>query len=203
GGGGGGRGGRQRAGAAEVVPGVLRGRCGAARDRGIWGRAWRRRRFHGSVARRPAAPDAGSPGPGAGCAQPALAPPADPAQPRRRRETVTAWAFLAPSMLHLAVFSFAPILFAFYLAMHRWSPVEPVRPFVGVVNFTRMLHDPLVGISLRNTLLYVLYVPVSAAIALGVALPLSRSTCCARVVRTMFFLPYVSSVVPVTLVVQQ
>ena len=123
-------------------------------------------------------------------------------QPRRRRETVTAWAFLAPSMLHLAVFSFAPILFAFYLAMHRWSLVEPVRPFVGVANFARMLHDPLVWISLRNTLLYVLYVPVSAAIALGVALALSRSTWGARAVRTMFFLPYVSSVVAVTLVWQ-
>ena len=123
-------------------------------------------------------------------------------QPRRRRETVTAWAFLAPSMLHLAVFSFAPILFAFYLAMHRWSLVEPVRPFVGVANFARMLHDPLVWISLRNTLLYVLYVPVSAAIALGVALALSRGAWGARAVRTMFFLPYVSSVVAVTLVWQ-
>jgi multiple sugar transport system permease protein len=124
------------------------------------------------------------------------------AQPRRRRETVTAWAFLSPSLVHMAVFSFAPILFAFYLAMHRWSLVEPVRPFVGVVNFTRILHDPLVWISLRNTALYVLYVPVSAAIALGVALVTSRSTRGVRALRTVFFLPYVSSVVAVTLVWQ-
>ena len=124
------------------------------------------------------------------------------AQPQRRRETLTAWGFLAPSALHLAVFSFAPILFAFYLAMHRWSLVDPVRPFVGIVNFTRMLHDPLVWISLRNTILYVLYVPVSAGVALCVALALRRSTRRTRAVRAMFFLPYVSSVVAIALVWQ-
>jgi multiple sugar transport system permease protein len=123
-------------------------------------------------------------------------------QPQRRRETLTAWGFLAPSALHLAVFSFAPILFAFYLALHRWSLVEPVRPFVGVVNFTRMLHDPLVWIALRNTVLYVLYVPVSAGVALAVALALRRSTRGTRAVRAMFFLPSVSSVVAIALVWQ-
>src|SRR5207247_44392 len=69
-----------------------------------------------------------------------------------------------------------------------WSLVEPVRPFVGVANFTRMLHDPLVWISLRNTVLYVLYVPVCAGVALALALALRRSTRGTRAVRAMFFL---------------
>src|SRR5438876_4217326 len=56
------------------------------------------------------------------------------ARPRQLRETVAAWGFLAPSALHLGVFSFAPILFVLYLSVHRWTLVDPARPFVGLAN---------------------------------------------------------------------
>ncbi len=124
------------------------------------------------------------------------------ANPRRRRETLVAWGFLAPATLHLAVFSLGPIAFALILAVHRWSLVEPVKTFVGLDNFIRLAHDPLVWISLRNTALYAVHVPVTMAIALGVALLLRRHTRLARFARTAFFLPYVSSVVAIALVWQ-
>jgi len=124
------------------------------------------------------------------------------ARPRALRETLTAWGFLAPATLHLAVFSFGPMLFAGSLALHRWSPLEPVKPFVGLGNFAALARDPLVWISLRNTLLYTLHVPVAMAIALGVALVLQHRSGAARVARTIFFLPYVSSLVAVALVWQ-
>ncbi len=100
------------------------------------------------------------------------------ARPQRLRATVTAWSFLAPATAHLAMFSFGPILFALYLSVHRWSPIEPVQPFVGLANFRAVLTEPLVWISLRNTVLYALYVPVTMALALAVALMLRRSTWC-------------------------
>ncbi len=124
------------------------------------------------------------------------------ARPRALRETLTAWGFLAPATLHLAIFSFGPMLFAGYLALHRWSPLEPVKPFVGLGNFADLARDPLVWISLRNTLLYTLHVPVAMAVALAVALVLQRRSGAARVARTIFFLPYVSSLVAVALVWQ-
>lgn len=124
------------------------------------------------------------------------------ARPRALRETVAAWGFLAPATLHLAAFSFGPMLFAVYLALHRWSPIEPVRPFVGLANFVTVVRDPLVWISLRNTLLYTLHVPVAMAIALAVALVLQRHSRATRVARTVFFLPYVSSAVAIALVWQ-
>lgn len=124
------------------------------------------------------------------------------ANPRARRETLTAWVFLSPATLHLAVFAFMPIAFAAYLSLHRWSPIDPVKPFVGLDNFTTLARDPLVWISLRNTLLYSLHVPVAMAIALGLALALQRHSRSARIARTVFFLPYVSSVVAIALVWQ-
>lgn len=124
------------------------------------------------------------------------------ARPRTRRETLIAWGFLAPAALHLAVFAFAPIAFAAYLALHRWSPIEAVKPFVGLGNFTALAHDPLVWVSLRNTLLYTLHVPVAMAVALGIALALQHRSRTTRIARTVFFLPYVSSVVAIALVWQ-
>jgi len=124
------------------------------------------------------------------------------ARPLRLRETLTAWGFLAPAAAHLAVFSFAPILFALYLSVHRWSLGESAKPFVGLENFGRVLRDPLVWISLRNTVLFTVQVPITMAIALGLALLLRRHSLISRIARTAFFLPYVSSVVAIALVWQ-
>src|SRR5213593_1710882 len=90
--------------------------------------------------------------------------------PRARRETVAAWGFLAPSALHLAVFSLLPLLVVLYVSLHRWSPIESVRPFVALANYARVVRDPLVWSALGRTLLYALYVPVSMALALVLAL---------------------------------
>lgn len=123
-------------------------------------------------------------------------------RPRSFHETLTAWGFLAPASLHLAAFSFAPMLFALYLSVHRWNPIEPIQPFVGLSNFAALAHDPLAWIAVRNTLLLTLHVPVAMAIALTIALLLRRRTTGALVGRLVFFLPYASSVVAVALVWQ-
>jgi multiple sugar transport system permease protein len=120
-------------------------------------------------------------------------------QRQRLRETATAWGFLAPAGFHLAVFSVGPILFTLYLSLRGLeSP--------ALANFVAVLRDPMVWVSLRNTVLYSLYVPVSMAIALVVALVLHRAgatgRCVVGLLRAVFFLPYVASVVAVALVWQ-
>ena len=122
-----------------------------------------------------------------------------PARPLR--ETATAWGFLAPAGLHLAVFSVGPMLFALYLSVHGSSGgfLEPVRPYVGLEHFRAVLRDPLVWVSLGNTALYALYVPVSMALALAIALVLSRPGRAAVVLRAAFVLPFMASVVAVGL----
>jgi ABC-type sugar transport system permease subunit len=100
------------------------------------------------------------------------------------------------------VFTGAPIVFALYLSLHRWSVTEPVHPFVGLANYARLVRDPLVGQSLANAALYVLYVPVSLALALGVALLVNRRSWGARALRTAFCLPYIASGVAIALVWQ-
>src|SRR5207249_8958797 len=56
-------------------------------------------------------------------------------RPRVRRETLAAWGFLAPSAMHLALFTVVPLCFALYLSVHRWSGGPSPSPFVGLDNF--------------------------------------------------------------------
>src|SRR3989449_7439 len=125
--------------------------------------------------------------------------------PRPRRETVAAWGFLAPSALHLAAFSFVPLLVVLYVSVHDWSPIEPSRAFVALANYGHVVRDPVVWSALGRTLLYALYVPVSMALALGLAVMIGgrrRSGAAPSVLRALFLLPYASSVVAVALVWQ-
>jgi len=118
------------------------------------------------------------------------------------RQTVAAWGFLAPAAVHLALFSFLPVAFAVYLAFHRWGLVQAVRPFAGLDNFRMVFTDPAFWHSLWVTAVYSLYVPVAAALALAAAVALDRGGVRVRVVRTILFLPFISSVVAVALVWQ-
>jgi multiple sugar transport system permease protein len=125
--------------------------------------------------------------------------------PRPRRETVAAWGFLAPSALHLAAFSFVPLLLLLYVSLHRWSPIEPTRAFVGLANYGHVVRDPLVWSALGRTLLFSLYVPVSMAFALGLAVMIGgrrRSGAATPALRALFLLPYACSVVAIALVWQ-
>ena len=111
--------------------------------------------------------------------------------PRKRRETAIAWGFLAPAGLHLLVFTLGPAAFAIYLAL-------------PLANFRAIVHDPLTWLSLRNTALYALYVPVSVVIALGAALLVHRYRVgwSGRLLRSTLLLPYVTSAVAIALVWQ-
>ncbi len=119
---------------------------------------------------------------------------------RERRYVRTAAIFIGPSLLHLAVFVLTPIAFAAWLSVHRWDIVVPQKPFVGLGNFADMAHDPTFWNALRNTFVYSLNVPIGMAVALAVALILHRSTTGVGFLRTIYFLPSVTSFVAIALV---
>jgi multiple sugar transport system permease protein len=115
-------------------------------------------------------------------------------------QAVRAWAFLSPSFLHLLVFSVGPILFALWLSFHKWNLLEPTRPFVGLDNYRELAGDADFWRAIRNTAVYVLFVPVGMAVALALALFVNRRIPGVHVMRTIFFLPYITSFVAISLV---
>jgi ABC-type sugar transport system permease subunit/ABC-type glycerol-3-phosphate transport system substrate-binding protein len=117
-----------------------------------------------------------------------------------RRQMRMGWMFLTPSLVHLLIFVVTPIVFSAYLSVHQWDIVVPQKPFVGFENFSELLADSYFWNALRNTLVFVLNVPVSMALALLVAVILHRNLAAPGVLRALFFLPSVTSFVAIALV---
>ncbi|GJM74407.1 ABC transporter permease [Paenibacillus macerans] len=109
--------------------------------------------------------------------------------------------FLVPAMLLYAIFFVYPFLFTFLLSFQQWDMISPDRSFVGLANYTGLLHDEVFWMSMRNTLLYLLMtMPVSIGLGLGLAL-LMESLLRGRVVyRFLFYLPVVSPIAVVAIV---
>jgi ABC-type sugar transport system permease subunit/ABC-type glycerol-3-phosphate transport system substrate-binding protein len=117
-----------------------------------------------------------------------------------RRSTRHALLFLSPSLLHLIFFVFTPIAFAAYLSLHRWDIVVADKPFIGLENFREMLSDDAFWNAVFNTLIYSLNVPISMSIALAVAVMLNRRLTGMALLRTLYFLPSITSFVAIALV---
>ncbi|OPC78224.1 ABC transporter permease [Embleya scabrispora] len=112
---------------------------------------------------------------------------------RRRRETATAWAYILPAVLVVLGLSIVPFVWSLLLSFRADDLVTPSR-WVGVDNYDALTQDPHFSQAVRNTLLYTaLYVPLSMALGLFLALVLNRRIKLVGLYRTLIFVPFVIS----------
>jgi multiple sugar transport system permease protein len=133
--------------------------------------------------------------------------------PRRmslaRRETLMGLAFLSPWLIGLVVFTALPIVASLVLSFTDFNLLHPADfRFIGLDNYTRMwnelMNDGAAGKSLGVTARFALMsVPVTIALALGVALLVNRKLLAGKpVFRTLFFMPVLIPLVASTIVWQ-
>lgn len=117
-----------------------------------------------------------------------------------RRRKWTGWLFVLPSTLHLLIFVVFPILFAFYLSLHKWDVLKPDKPFVGMANYQHLWGDPFFWNALKNSAYYAAAsVPLGMAVALGVAILVHQKLRGVQFFRTLYYLPAVSSAVAISM----
>lgn len=121
-----------------------------------------------------------------------------PKQPRRstrasRHRTRTAWLFLAPSIVVLAVFTLWPMVQAAYLSMTDYNLLRPPQ-WVGFDNFVELVNDPAVWNAFANTVIYTVgVVPATILLALLLAVFLDQRVPLRGLFRTAIFLPFIVS----------
>lgn len=78
------------------------------------------------------------------------------------------WVYLAPAILTLVVWVYAPLVRAAWLSCHEWNllPTSP-KVWLGLTNYERLVELPEMRRALRNTGLY-----VAGVLPLSVGLPL-------------------------------
>ena len=122
------------------------------------------------------------------------------AKPLRSQRATAAW-LIAPAAVLGITFVLIPIALTFALAFTNAKLVSPQGPqFVGVDNFTRLFGDPVFWKSLRNTVLFAIFVvPIQAGLALALALLINVKVKGVNFFRTVYFLPVVTSMVVISM----
>lgn len=121
---------------------------------------------------------------------------------RSRRETLQAYAFMAPALLILIVFLLAPALWVFWLSLYHWDLIAQNPDFVGLDNFRILLtHDQTFRKALLQTLYYVVAtVPIGMGLGLGIALLLNKGIRGQGFMRSAIFAPYVMPLVATAII---
>ena len=102
--------------------------------------------------------------------------------------------FIAPAIVGLFCFSFGPMLYSMAISFTEWDVITPME-FIGVENYKKLFHDPLVGQAIKVTLTYTLItVPLVTCIPLLIAILLNTKVRGISVFRAIFYVP---SIVPV------
>ena len=129
-----------------------------------------------------------------------------------RKNTLVAYSFLAPNFIGFAVFTLVPVICAIALSLFEWNGGDISKlKFVGLDNYANIFATKKVaekgieyffnradlGIALKNTVFYtIITVPLTIICALALAMPLNKLKG-AVIFRTVFFFPYVSSMVAI------
>ena len=110
-----------------------------------------------------------------------------------------AWLYLAPALIAILVFSVYPLIRTFVMSVQNNNILSP--SFVGLSNFPVVLKDPLFKRAMINTLIYaVTVVPLSIIIAMLIALVLNTNIKGGKFFETLFFIPYLTSVIAIGIV---
>ncbi|MEV4076885.1 carbohydrate ABC transporter permease [Nonomuraea fuscirosea] len=113
--------------------------------------------------------------------------------PARVWKERSAYVFLLPGMVIFSVFTLAALVFAVYLTFHRWSIIEPDKPFVGLDNYRDMMHDERFVESVLNTVYFSgASVPLSMVTGLLLALLVNLPLRMRGLFRAAFYLPVVT-----------
>jgi multiple sugar transport system permease protein len=113
-----------------------------------------------------------------------------------------ALAFLAPTLLGLAVLSAGPILATLAISLTKWDLLTAPK-LTGLDNYLALLSDDRFLKALRNTFFYtIVSVPIGLTIALGLAIALNTRVRGIAWIRTAYFLPVVTSTIAIALVWQ-
>jgi multiple sugar transport system permease protein len=119
---------------------------------------------------------------------------------RNRQALLFCYIALAPVLALFFYVRVIPIIESVGLSFYRWDLIKPLKPFIGLRNYTDLLADENFRLALENTLIYsVATVVVSTLLALPLAVFLARKGWIAAVYQTIYFLPVITPLVPMAI----
>ena len=117
----------------------------------------------------------------------------------RAENSPRAWLFLLPAIIFIGIFTIYPLFRTFIMSTQSNSILDPT--FIGFTNFPVVINDPQFKLAMKNTFIYsVTVVPLSLIISMIIALILHEKIKGSEFFETIFFIPYLTSVIAIGIV---
>ena len=118
-----------------------------------------------------------------------------------RNEHRWAAAFVAAPVIGFLLFTVYPTAYAIYASFTKWNGLTPPQ-FIGLANYTALLHDEYFRKAMFNTFFYMIGIPIGLALSLALALVLNRKIPGRTAFRTIYYVPVISSLAAIAIVWQ-
>jgi len=131
-----------------------------------------------------------------------MSEPASAAPRARRKRLPTAlvpWLFLAPAIVMFMVYVTVPIVRSMGISFYDWDGMS-AKHFIGLANYIELKSDPDFLMSLKNNVIWLVGFLLAVPAGLFLALFLNQKVFGIRLMKSLFFFPFVISQVVVGLI---
>ena len=117
---------------------------------------------------------------------------------RKKKENLKAYAFMAPALIIVVLFTIIPIIGSLVLMFYDYSVLGTTK-FIGFDNFIKAFQDREFIIAMENSIIFVVIVPIIQLLSILLALIVNQKLPGISVFRTLFYIPVVTSMVAVSI----
>lgn len=123
-----------------------------------------------------------------------------PALSIKSRDTLDGYLMILPNFVGFLAFGLVPVLFTVFVAFTKLRVIEIVQ-LPSLINFVQLFKHDSFRIALKNTLIFsIVYIPGVMFAGLVISLLLNNRLKGIVIFRTIYFLPFISSMVAIALV---
>lgn len=107
---------------------------------------------------------------------------------------------IAPAMIAFLIFSIKPIFSMIQLSFYDWNMISPVKTFIGLQNYQKLLNDGDFMQTLINTVIFTVFASLGdVVLGLLIASYLKRNSWISSLMQSVIFTPYIISLASVAL----
>lgn len=111
--------------------------------------------------------------------------------------------FILPFTIFFALFKLYPILYGFVISFYNRNSIQNFNStqFIGLKNYAKVLTSESCRVAFANTIMFsLIYIIITMVVALLFAVLLEKSFTGIKIIRTMYYIPYVTNLIAIGIV---
>ena len=118
---------------------------------------------------------------------------------KRNQSNLTPWLFMAPGLILFTFYVVSPIFQSIWISFYEWDGLSPAS-YVGFANYFELIDDEQFYTALWNNVRWLVLFMLALPIGLTMALFLNQVVFGIRLIKSLFFFPFVISQVVIGLI---